>query len=78
MDIALIADKNNYGRPVTYQVIEWKSVPTSERGLIVGKVYISKRLQPGEVLYETGTYLPIDVIVTSNPKLILTSVFEDF
>lgn len=78
MDIALIADKNSYRRPVTYQIIEWKPVPTNTNGLIVGRVFASVELQSGEILYSSGTYLPVNVIITSNPQKILSYLFRFF
>lgn len=78
MKFALIADKDLFDKPVTYQIIEYTFPATTMKRIIVRKTYIFKSIQPGEMEFVQGTYLPMDYIITEEPHLIIKSLFEEF
>ncbi|MFW6226006.1 MAG: hypothetical protein ACOC3V_03530 [bacterium] len=78
MKFAIIADRNSYGEPTTYQVISYTHPATSKKHMIVEKSYLFKQLQRGEIEFAKGTYLPEYNLITNDYREIISWIFKEF
>ena len=75
--IAYITDKNAYAQPVSHYIISYSYPPTSNKHIIIKRVYYSK-VGSGEVSFVEGTFLPFDVVETENKREIIKLLINDF